>query len=204
MTDMVERMVAIASASAAKRGLVNVETRVTDAAFMPFGDRTFDAVLCRFGFMFFPDMAAAAEELGRVTRPGGRVSVAVWAQPEKNPWATITMGTIARHVVMEALPPDSPGLFRCAPDGLMRDVLGQAGFREISDEEVPCPLVHANPEAYWRFMTDVAAPVVAGLAKADEATQHIIRDEVLALAQGCAQEGLVRMAGAARVVTGTR
>jgi ubiquinone/menaquinone biosynthesis C-methylase UbiE len=98
LTDLAERMLAVARENAVHRGLRNVETRVCDAGALPFADASFDAVLCRFGFMFFPDMTMAANELARVARPGARVSTAVWGKPEKNPWATITMGAIGRHV----------------------------------------------------------------------------------------------------------
>lgn len=114
VTDLAEAILALAAESAARRGLVNIETRVCDAEALPFLDATFDAVLCRFGFMFFPDINTAAGEFTRVTKPGGRVSVAVWGEPAKNPWATTIMTTIARHVPLPVPPSDSPGLFRCA------------------------------------------------------------------------------------------
>src|SRR6267378_3461589 len=50
---------------------------------------TVDAVLCRWGLMFAPDPGASLQEIRRVLRPGGRVALAVWAEPERNPWATI-------------------------------------------------------------------------------------------------------------------
>jgi ubiquinone/menaquinone biosynthesis C-methylase UbiE len=204
LIDLAEHMLAVAAANAAERGLANVETCVGDAASLPFPDESFDAVLCRFGFMFFPDMDAAATELARVIRPGGRVSAAVWAEPDNNPWATLVAGAIAGVVVAPAVPPDSPGLFRCAPSGLMYDVLTRAGFRHVSDEEISCLLVHEDPEAYWRFMTDVAAPVVAGLAMTDRVGQNAIRERVLAEALEWVHDGRVRLAATARVVTGTR
>ena len=48
-----------------------------------------DGVLCRFGYMLMPDPAAALAETRRVLRPGGRVALAVWGPPERNPWLTI-------------------------------------------------------------------------------------------------------------------
>ncbi len=204
LTDLAAGMLAVASENAATRGLHNVETRVCDAGALPFADANFDAVLCRFGFMFFPDMAAAANELARVARPGARVSAAVWGKPEANPWATITMGAISRRVAMPAPPPLAPGLFRCAADGLMYEIFAQAGLRDITGEEVSCDMIHDTPERYWEFMTDVAAPVVAGLARADPVTRETIRADVLDLAQQAMRDGCVRMRSTATVVAGTR
>jgi SAM-dependent methyltransferase len=204
VTDLAERMLAVAAENAARRGLNNVETRVCDAGSLPFADASYDAVLCRFGFMFFPDVAAAACEFARVAKPGARICAAVWGEPPKNPWATIVMGTIARHVAMPAPPPGSPGLFRCAPAGSMRAVFTEAGLRNITEEEVSTDLIHDTPERYWEFMNDIAAPVVAGLAKADGPTRERIRAEALGLANESLRDGAVRMRSTATVIVGTR
>jgi ubiquinone/menaquinone biosynthesis C-methylase UbiE len=204
LTDLAERMLAVAQDNAAHRGLHNVDIRVGDAGALPFADASFDAVLCRFGFMFFPDVTAAANELARVARSGARISVAVWGKPEKNPWATTIMGTIGRYVPMPAPAPSAPGLFRCAPDAFMHEVFDRAGLREITEEEVSSDLIHDTAEQYWEFMTDIAAPVVAGLAKADEATRQIIRTEVLDLAQRAVRDGRVHMRSTATVIAGKR
>ncbi len=94
VTDLSERMLKVAAENAARRGLVNVETKVCEAGALPFADASFDAVLCRFGFMFFPDIVAAISEFMRVAKPGAQICVAVWGAPDKNPWATTIMGTI--------------------------------------------------------------------------------------------------------------
>lgn len=204
VTDLAEHMLEVAAEKSAQRGLRNVETRLCDAGALPFADASADAVLCRFGFMFFPDVAVAAREFARVARPGARVCAAVWGEAEKNPWATNIMGTIARHVDMPAPPPGAPGLFRCAPPGYMREVFAEAGLRDIVEEEVACDMVIDTPERYWAFMTDIAAPVVAGLAKADARAREQIRAEVLGLASQFLREGVVRMPSAGTVVVGTR
>ena len=204
VTDVAERMLAVAAENAERRGLRNVETRACDAGALPFDDASFDAVLCRFGFMFFPDVAAAAREFARVAKPGATVCAAVWGEPAKNPWATTIMGAIARHVTMPPPPLGSPGLFRCAPEGFMRKVFAEAGLRDIAVEEVSSDMTHDTPERYWEFMTDVAAPVVAGLAKADETTREKIRAEVVELARQSVRDGAVRLRSTATVVVGTR
>jgi ubiquinone/menaquinone biosynthesis C-methylase UbiE len=204
VTDLSENMLAAAAENAAKRGLKNFKTQLCDAGALPFADASFDAVLCRFGFMFFPDIATAAKEMARVAKPGARVCTAVWSTPAKNPWATTIMGTIARHVDMPSPPPGSPGLFRCAPEGMMVETFKEAGLLDVAEEEVSTTMVHDSPERYWDFMTEVAAPVVAGLSKADPATREKIRREVLELAQQSISDGKVQLRSTATVIVGTR
>jgi ubiquinone/menaquinone biosynthesis C-methylase UbiE len=204
VTDLSDRMLTIAAENASRRGLTNFKTRTCDAGALPFDDASFDAVFCRFGFMFFPDVAQAAREFARVAKPGAKISAAVWGAPDKNPWATTIMGTIARHVEMPSPPAGSPGLFRCASPGMMREIFTSAGLRDVGEEEVTTTMVHTTPALYWAFMTDIAAPVVAGLAKADAPTQERIKAEVLDLAAASMRDGAVRMLSTAIVITGTR
>ncbi|CAN7159514.1 class I SAM-dependent methyltransferase [Rhizobium leguminosarum] len=203
VTDLSENMLTAAAENAARRGLKNFKTQLCDAGALPFADASFDAVLCRFGFMFFPDIAAAAREMARVAKPGARVCAAVWSVPAKNPWATTVMGTIARHVEMPP-PPGSPGLFRCAADGMMAETFREAGLLDVAEEEVSAMMVHDAPERYWDFMTEIAAPVVAGLSRADTATREKIRREVLELALQSVSDGKVHLRSTATVITGTR
>jgi SAM-dependent methyltransferase len=197
-------MLAVASKSAADRRLPNVATKVCEAGSLPFADGSFDAVLCRFGFMFFPDVHAAAGEFARVARPGASIVAAVWAKPDSNAWATTIMATIARHVTLPAPTPEAPGLFRCAPDGYMREVFARADLEDISEERVSFSLDLESAEQYWSFMTEVAAPVVAGLAQATESQRQTIHDEVLDLVEGHVSAGRVSLPSTATVITGTR
>lgn len=206
ITDLAEKMLQVAEESAARRGLTNVETRQADAGALPFEDGSFDAVTARFGFMFFPDVLGATRELARVARPGARVTAAVWGAPEKNPWATTIMGTIAKHVEMPTPPPGSPGLFRCAAPGYMAGVFREAGLRHVTETEVSVPAQFDDADQYFTFMNEIAAPVVAGLALADEPTRARIKDAVIAAVNGNGRSpsGKLRLAGTALVITGEK
>ena len=146
MTNLAEKMLRVAEENAARRGLENVETRQADAGALPFADATFDAVMARFGFMFFPDVLGSARELARVARPGARVTTAVWGAPEKNPWATTIMSTIGKHVDLPVPPPGAPGLFRCAAPGYMAGVFREAGLRNVTEREVAVPALFDDAE----------------------------------------------------------
>ncbi|MDQ4141264.1 MAG: methyltransferase domain-containing protein [Bacteroidota bacterium] len=178
ITDLAEGMLAVARDNGAKKGITNIETRVCDVTELPFEDESFDAVSCRLGFMYFPDMQAAAKEMARVLKPRGRLATAVWGTPDKNFWGTATMGVINKTMQLPAPPPGAPGLFRCGNPGYIANLFQQAGIKNISETEVRGKLQCGTNETYWNFTNDVVAPVVAALSKADQATIDKIKKDV--------------------------
>ena len=181
ITDISEEMLEIAREKAIAKKITNIETKVCDASDLPFEDGSFDAVSCRFGFMFFPDMQLAANEIGRVLKPGGRFAATVWNFPEKNFWVTAIMGTIMRLMEIPPPPPEIPGMFRCCKPGRMRDILEKAGFSDIEEREVLSTLKTKSVDEYWEMMTEIGASVVAALGQADEGMRSKIKEEVFRL-----------------------
>lgn len=80
-----------------------VEWRQADAMRLPFPDRAFDAVVCQFGVMFFPDKGTAFSEARRVLSPGGALIFSVWDRIEENEFAETV--TVALESVFPADPP---------------------------------------------------------------------------------------------------
>ena len=181
ITDLSEDMLAIAKENAERRGISNVETIACDVCELPFADNSFDAISCRFGFMFFPDMQLAANEMLRVLKPGGRLATSVWNVPEKNFWVTAMMGTINKNMELPPPVPGAPGMFRCAKPGLMKNVFENAGFKNITEKEVASRLNCGTVDMYWNMMTEIGAPIVAALSKADDALRQKIKKEVFEL-----------------------
>lgn len=91
-TDLNQPMLDQASALGTKRP---VEWRQADAMQLPFGDGTFDAVVCQFGAMFFPEKPKAFSEARRVLRPGGVFIFNVWDRLEDNEFADTVTGALA-------------------------------------------------------------------------------------------------------------
>ena len=203
-TDVSENMLAIAREHAAQQGLTNYHTVPADISALPFPDNQFTAISCRMGFMFFPDMALAAREMYRVLKPGGRIATAVWGAPLKNPWVTTMMATIGRHISLPAPVPEAPGMFRCARPGIISGLLTDAGFTAVSSKEIVGNVGHASPEKYWENMTEVGAPIVAALSKADEATRQAIHDDVMSQLQNKMVDGKVMLDFSALIIYGEK
>ncbi len=204
ITDLSDDMLAIARENAANRGIKNIETRACDVCELPFADNTFDAISCRFGFMFFPDMLLAAKEMARVLKPGGRIATAVWNVPEKNFWVTAIGGTINRNMQLPTPPPEAPGMFRCAKSGLIQDLFKQAGLKNTSEKEITSKLKCGTADIYWNMMTEVAAPFVAALSKADEAMKEKIKQEVFEAVRQKFPDGNVIIDASALVISGVK
>lgn len=75
--DLSPRLIDVAKARA-EAGGYEIEYRVGDAEKLDVEDASFDVVSSSFGMIFAPDHAAAAGELARVTRPGGRLGFSAW------------------------------------------------------------------------------------------------------------------------------
>lgn len=204
LTDLAEDMLAIAKENGTRRGIKNIETRVCDVSELPFADNSFNAVSCRLGFMFFPDMLMAAKEMVRVLKPGGRMATAVWNVPEKNFWVTAVMGTLGKHIEMPKPPPGAPGLFRCAQDGLMTDLFRQAGLKNISQKEITSKLKPQKFDVYWGFMTETPAPVAAALSKVDNTMKEKIKKEVHELLNQKYPDGKISIDTSAFVICGEK
>ncbi len=201
ITDLAEDMLQIAKENAESRGISNIETRQCDVTELPFADDSFDAISCRFGFMFFPDMQLAANEMARVLKPGGSIATSVWNIPEKNFWVTATMGTINKLMDLPSPPPGAPGMFRCCKPGMMKEIFRQAGFKNIVENEVPTKLRAGTIERYWEMMTEIGAPIVAALSKADDAMRQKIKDEVFKLIAQKYTDGNVAIDASAIVIS---
>jgi ubiquinone/menaquinone biosynthesis C-methylase UbiE len=204
LADLSEAMLEITKEHASLRGIKNIETQACDVCELPFDDNTFDAVSCRFGFMFFPDMLQAAKEITRVLKPGGKIVTAVWSKPEKNFWVTALMGVINENMEIAPPPPGSPGMFRCAKDGLMTDIFKQAGLKNISEKEINGRMNCKTRETYWDFSTEVGAPIVAALSKADDTMRTKIKKEVFELLLEKFPDGNIVIPSAALIVYGEK
>ena len=204
ITDLSEAMLEIARENAMKRDIKNIETRVCDVCALPFADNTFDAISCRLGFMFFPDMLLAAKEMVRVLKPGGKIATSVWNVLEKNFWITAILETISRHMDLPAPLPGAPGMFRCAKEGLISDLFLQAGLKNIKQKEITAKMHFKTADIYWDMMTEVITLVVLALNNAEDDIKENIRKEVYHLLDQKYPDGNILMDSSALLIDGVK
>ena len=115
----------------------------------------------------------------RVVKPGGKISAGVWAEPVKNPWATIIPKIIQEVMQTTPPPPDAPGIFRCSQPDSLSNIMTEAGLKDVDRIEVAGEFVVDSPEQYWELMLEIAAPIVGALSKADESVAEEIHQKTL-------------------------
>jgi ubiquinone/menaquinone biosynthesis C-methylase UbiE len=136
-----------------------VEFQPADAVALPFADGSFDAVVCQFGLMFFPDKAKSYSEVYRVLAPGGRYTFSVWDSHRYNPF-----GRIAHKVAGGFFPADPPQFysvpFSCHQIDPVKQSLIEAGFTGINaavvslDKEIPDVAHFARAAIYGNPLID--------------------------------------------------
>ena len=122
-TDLVEEMLVYARNKAAKEGVANIEFRCVDGETLAVEKNSFDAVTIRWGLMFMPEPQTCTALAYDALQAGGRISVACWAAPEKNPFISLLTQTLGHYMEIPRPPPGTPGIFAMADPEHLRGVL---------------------------------------------------------------------------------
>lgn len=142
----------------------NVDFREADATDLPFADNAFDAVICQFGLMLFPDKAQGMREAARVLKPGGQYVFNVWDKLENNGFSQ------AVHETMAQIFPDDPPRFLEVPCSYhdltaMVRALQAAGFGTVDITVQPRQSKATDPR-------QVAMGLVAGSPLANQIAER--------------------------------
>jgi SAM-dependent methyltransferase len=157
-SDASETMLRIAQARARELGIEDVvEFKRIELEWIDLDTASVDVVLCKWGLMFAIDPETALREARRVLRPGGRVALAVWDEPEFNPWATITTQALVELGHAEPPDRDAPGMFALAPPGRLREVMHAAGFVDVVLDAVDPPRSWGSVEDWLDETEDISS-----------------------------------------------
>ena len=203
-TDQAPQMLAIARERADALGLVNMELREMDAEVLDFPENSFDAILCRWGLMFLPNLATALSGMQRLLSPGGRLAAAVWSVPPKVPMISLPMGVLQQMLELSPPPAEAPSPFKLGDVGALEQALSEAGLTDVRSEPVTVTMDWPSSEEYIAFLRDVA-PVSSILAPQPAEKQAQAWQAIQEAAQHYATaDGAIRIPNEAICVVGRR
>lgn len=203
-TDLSAEMLAFGRERAAEAGLGNVEFVHSDAARLDFSAESFDAAVSRWGIIFEPEAEAAAARVRGFLKPGGRMAIASWGEPDEVPFLSIPIKTTLEHFGLPPPPAGLPGpMSRPTPEALGA-LLEGGGFSEVVAERAEVVYEFDSPRHFTEYVRAVAAPIrvmieVHGGDAQDEAWEAITQ----AAAEGAGGPGPLRLANAVILAAGT-
>jgi SAM-dependent methyltransferase len=150
-----------------------------DAQTYAFEPASVDAIMSRFGVMFFDDPVRAFANLRQAGRVGAQLRVIAWRTAADNPF--MTTAERAAAPLLPNLPPrraDAPGQFAFGHADRVRGILEQSGWADIDIQpiDVACTL----PESELRGYLTRLGPVGVALQDADDATRSRVFETVRA------------------------
>jgi ubiquinone/menaquinone biosynthesis C-methylase UbiE len=155
--DPIPEMVAAARRAADRLELRNVQFDVAFADRLPFPGDAFDAVISRFGVMFFPSPVDAVREMLRVLKPRQKLALAVWHYPERNPFHYSVSRVIDRNVDSPPPEPDALDAFRFAAPGKLREVCNKAGVISLSERLLQFTIrASISVEDFWTLRIEMS------------------------------------------------
>lgn len=168
-SDGSESMLAHARARALERGVANVAFKLLELEWIDLPAASVDAAICRWGYMFALDRDAALRETRRVLRPGGRLALAVWTAPERNPFATIPRQALVDAGLVDGFDiAAGPGMFDLADPDALRELLEDAGFADVRVEELPVAFPYDDVEDFVASTRDLSPPFADVVAPLNE------------------------------------
>lgn len=197
--DISPALLALARRRAGEDGLEGVAFLQADAQAHAFAAE-FDAIVSRFGVMFFPDPVAAFANLRTALKPGGRLVFACWRGPEDNAISTVPLEAAAPFLpTVPQFEKDAPGRFGFADPDRVRTILGESGWRDVAIAPLDDPTpVSADELLTMSLRVGPLNPILAGQ---DDAVREKVRAAVTAALAPYMKNGVAEMNSACWLVT---
>jgi SAM-dependent methyltransferase len=175
--DIAADLVAAAQNTAKAEGL-DIEYRIGDAESLPFADREFDAVVSTCGVMFASRPEAAAAELARVCRKGGRIALTTWLSDSN----LFKMFEVMKRYMPPPPNPAPPSPFAWGQTARIRELLG--GSFELKFEKGVSYYREPSGEAAWKTFSTGYGPTKSLAASLDETKRAELRRDFIAFHDG--------------------
>lgn len=172
-------MLAVARRRASGLGLTNVEYREGDAASLHEPAGSFDAVVCRWGLMFVPDLAAAARGIHAMLKSGSSLATAVWDTGDKVPMITIAGPQVRAMLGIAPPPPGTPNPMSLADTSILERALTGAGFRDFKVEPMNVIFEFDAPEKFLESRKDISYDFRSAMASQPPEVQRKLEEVVI-------------------------
>jgi ubiquinone/menaquinone biosynthesis C-methylase UbiE len=168
---------------------------------LPFGERSFDGIVCRLGIMYCPHVQRALAEARRVLRPGARAAFLVCGPREDNPILKIIHNVVTELFELEKrdalIDP-----FRFAAPGSLAEEMAQAGFQDIAEQDITLHQRAPVGTCFWQSSLERGMSLPLEALPSD--TRHELEQRMTAAFQLYLQGGFYELPSLSRITSGAR
>src|SRR4030081_1315065 len=203
--DPAPEMVEAARREANRRGFKNTTFEVGFADHLPFPENTFDAVVSRFGVMFFPSPVDSIREMLGVLKPGGRIALAVWHFAERNPFHFVFSKIVDRYVDSPKPPPDSPDAFRFADPAKLLTIFSNAGAAAVSERLLRFTIrASVSVEDFWTLRSEMSEKLRTKLATLSKQQMAELKREAIEAIRAYSENHSIKFTAEVLIVNGEK
>jgi ubiquinone/menaquinone biosynthesis C-methylase UbiE len=160
-TDISPQMLSFAKQRAISLGLQDViEFKEGDAETIDLPTSTFNSALCRWGLMLLPNPKAALSNICGSLAVGGHFAAAVWASPDKVPFASVPINILMKKTNIPPPPPGAPGPFSFSDEGSLKNSFLASGFKDLAVERMNVALDFNSPDDFATFTFEHGGPAL--------------------------------------------
>lgn len=200
-------MLAIAQQRIEELGLSNVSFVEVDTEEIDFTKEEFDAIVCRWGLMFLPNLSDSLARIRRSLKTGGKFATSVWSTRDKVAFANFPMN-VAQRVLdppPSPPPPSAPNIFKLGAPGVIESEFEKAGFANVRIERLNVEISPDYPEEFTDFLKDVSPPIRTLISQRSPEVQEAYWKAVTeGVREFAGPDGRIRMPSETILVVGTR
>jgi enediyne biosynthesis protein CalE5 len=203
--DQAPQMLAVARERMQAAGIRTVEFVEGDAEAVTLPLDSFDAVVCRWGLMFFHDPVGALARFRNSLVPRGWLAVAIWGEPSRVPMISLPFSVLSRELGRPPSLPSGPNPFALSEQTRLEQVLRDAGFANVHSEPFTVTFEFASVDELLGHLAEVSAPIARIMATSSSQYQaefwKKLADSAVPFTDA---DGLIRLSNECLVAAGQR
>ncbi len=157
--DQASQMLVMARERMLEAGIRTVEFIEGDAETIPLPLDSFDAVVSRWGIMFFHDPVSALARFRSSLVGGGWLTAAIWGPPERVPLISLPFSVLSRSMRQPPSLPSGSNPFALSVPTTLEQVLRDAGFVHVQSEPFPVTFVFGSMDDFRAHLQEISPPI---------------------------------------------